>query len=562
MSRILLLLIFLLWMTGTAESTPRPPGPVWTGVAIFIGGYALVVLGLGLWSRLLSRRVAAPNFGRGLRRFNRMMVAARLFVPAWFAVGVFALGWGWIVEQQLRLAALGPIRLPSMLLGTLPAVLAWMGLWWSQYPAERALREQHIWTQLEEGTPLHAPPGFREYFLANLRLQILFTLVPVLLIVGVRDVVAATIFQRHVQRAAVPAMVNGTGAGAMARGGERPGEIRRGDGGDDLAEFLTFLSASGLVFLFAPEILRRVLKTSPLPDGPLRCRLENLCRRAGMRHRDILVWHTHFNMGNAAVMGVVPWMRYVMLSDLLLERLDAEQIEAVFAHEVGHVVHRHMLWFAIFFLILVLGSIGPFALMNDWLVHVGLSDQVLKPLGAAAGVTGVWVIFGFLSRRFERQADVYAARVIESNQQQLQQQPATVAAAVADADAHRPDSFVGRYGATLFTSALHRVAVINNIPVSPRTPRDGGLLQRMGYLVGSFVDLAHDWLHGSIPSRMSYLHGLSTDPARTNHFDRVMIRLYCALLFFLFASAAWTWMALAQSRCAVRKRHFCSSKPT
>src|SRR4051812_34269134 len=423
-------------MTGTAETAPRPPGGVGADVAIFLGAYAFVVIGLGLWSRRLARRVAAPNFSRRLRRFNRMMVAARLFVPAWFATGVFALGWGWVVEQHLRFAAMGPIRLPSMLLGTLPAVLAWMGLWWSQYPAERALREQHIWTQLEEGSPLHAPPGFREYFLANLRLQILFTLVPVLLIVTVRDVVAVTIFQRHVGRAATPAMVHP----AVAPG--RSGEIRRPEAGDDLAEFLTFLSASALVFLFAPEILRRVLKTSPLPDGPLRRRLENLCRRAGMRHRDILVWHTHFNMGNAAVMGVVPWMRYVMLSDLLLERLDAEQIEAVFAHEVGHVVHRHMLWFAIFFLILVLGSIGPFALVSDWLMKVGLTEQVLKPLGAAAGVTGVWVIFGFLSRRFERQADVYAARVIESNQQQ-QQLPAAVGpvGVIAGADnAHRPDS--------------------------------------------------------------------------------------------------------------------------
>jgi hypothetical protein len=47
---------------------------------------------------------------------------------------------------------------------------------------------------------------------------------------------------------------------------------------------------------------------------------------------------------------------------------------------------------------------------------------------------------------------------------------------------------------------------------------------------------------------MSYLHGLSADPARTGDFDRVMVRLYFALLFFLFASAAWTWMALAQNR--------------
>ena len=98
------------------------------------------MLVLGLWSRRLARRVAAPQFSRRLRRFNRMMVAARCCVPAWFAAGVFAFGWGWAIEQHLRLAAMGPIRLPSMLLGTLPAVLAWMGLWWSQYPAERALR--------------------------------------------------------------------------------------------------------------------------------------------------------------------------------------------------------------------------------------------------------------------------------------------------------------------------------------------------------------------------------------------------------------------------------------
>ena len=68
-----------------------------------------------------------------------------------------------------------------------------------------------------------------------------------------------------------------------------------------------------------------------------------------MRYRDILVWRTHSNMGNAAVMGILPHMRYVLLSDLLLETMTDEQIEAVFAHEMGHVVHRHMAWFVLFF---------------------------------------------------------------------------------------------------------------------------------------------------------------------------------------------------------------------
>ena len=37
---------------------------------------------------------------------------------------------------------------------------------------------------------------------------------------------------------------------------------------------------------------------------------------------------------------------------------------------------------------------------------------------------------------------------------------------------------------------------------------------------------------------------LSTDPARTGRFDRVMTRLYCTLLFLLFASVAWTLLGL------------------
>ena len=67
-------------------------------------------------------------------------------------------------------------------------------------------------------------------------------------------------------------------------------------------------------------------------------------RRAGdrrlLRYREILLWHTENNMGNAAVVGLVPRLRYILLSDLLLETMDDRQIEAVFAHEIGHIVHE------------------------------------------------------------------------------------------------------------------------------------------------------------------------------------------------------------------------------
>ena len=72
-------------------------------------------------------------------------------------------------------------------------------------------------------------------------------------------------------------------------------------------------------------------------------------------------------------MGVLPWMRYVLLSDVLLERM-SDEIEAVFAHELGHVVHRHMTWYIIFFgmaglLVTAVVALLP-PLPESWTQHV------------------------------------------------------------------------------------------------------------------------------------------------------------------------------------------------
>ena len=102
-----------------------------------------------------------------------------------------------------------------------------------------------------------------------------------------------------------------------------------------------------------------------------------------------------------------------------------------------------------------------------------------------------------------------------------------------------PGSHVGEYGATVFASALHRVAVMNNIPLRPRRRPRRGLLRRAGHAVDNVVESLHNWLHGSILHRTEYIRGLSADPAATHRFDRFMIGLYCALLFALFACAAF-----------------------
>jgi STE24 endopeptidase len=497
-SRILLLLIFVLWMAAP-QYAQRPGQDAWVGVAIFLGYYVLLVLVMGVWGRLLARRVSTGNLRRNLRRFHVTLLVARAMIPIWFAFGVFGLGWGEVVHKALGFEALRTAQLPGLLLATLPPMAAWMGLWWSQYPAEIALREHSLLGALEADLPIHAPPRFRDYFTSNLRLRLLFTVVPIFLIVLMRDVFLLAARSAHLNAS------------------------------DELLEVIAMLLSAGTVFLFAPEILRRVLHTEPLEHGPLRHKLEAMCARSNMRVQDILVWRTHSNMGNAAVMGVLPQMRYVLLSDLLLETMTDEQIEAVFAHEMGHVVHRHMPWFVVFFITIMVSMQGA-AEWVDEMGFVGDMPEWMKPILVSGGFFWVLLLFGFLSRRFERQADVFAARTMQEKQPGV--------------PAETSRSYVGEYGARLFASALQRVAVINNMPTGSYHRWEGGLRKRFAFLMERASDLAHHWLHGSIQDRQNYLQRISTNPQQTFRFDRFMVHLSFTLLFLLAASSAFLWSDL------------------
>src|SRR3954469_22343361 len=91
MSRLLLLSILMLWMCPRDASSGTPSA---FGLGLFIGVYAGLVGMLSLWSRMLARRVGDDLLGRSLDRYNKATEIARYFVPVWFAVRLFALGWG------------------------------------------------------------------------------------------------------------------------------------------------------------------------------------------------------------------------------------------------------------------------------------------------------------------------------------------------------------------------------------------------------------------------------------------------------------------------------------
>ena len=500
MSRFLPLLPLMLWF-GWASHPLRQVdvglGAVDGSLVYLTGLLAIVAVAVGAGRR-------AARGGGGATRFYRLLSAARFVALAWHAAGLFALGWGTVVYGGLRLVwpGFGPVvEVPGLLVGTAPVLLAWAGLRWAQYPVDVRQREGSVLLRINDGLPVHASPPLGAYLSSTLRLSLGFTLAPVLAVMAVRDAVGLA-----------------TWAAGVAPGG--------------WPEAAATFGSTAAVFVLAPELLRRVLSTRPLPAGPLRDRLESAGARAGFRCRDLLVWRTNHAMGNAAVMGLVAPVRYVLLSDLLIESMGDAQIEAVFAHEVGHVRHGHMGWIVALMAGLLLALAGP----GDWLSRraVSTSAEWLPSVSTAAvewavagGLVAAAVLaFGLVSRRFERQADVYAARTVGA----------------ADASG-RPAVAPG--GADLFASALARVAAINGVPLRrPKRQRNrrrwSGVVAspRVTYWLDLAADLGRDYLHGSLWDRMKYLQALAADPANTRRFDRAQARLRLGIAALVVGSAA------------------------
>jgi len=161
--------------------------------------------------------------------------------------------------------------------------------------------------------------------------------------------------------------------------------------------------------LCLPFLLRNTWDTEPIPPGPQRELLETVARVAGFDARELLVWRTGGTMSNAAIVGLSRRTRVVLFSDLLLAQLDARELAAVFAHEMGHAVRRHVLVF--------LALAGGFFLTLDWAANQALESSVWLAGGMTlAALAFGYFAFGWLSRRFELEADLYSLALLRDPQ--------------------------------------------------------------------------------------------------------------------------------------------------
>ncbi len=163
-------------------------------------------------------------------------------------------------------------------------------------------------------------------------------------------------------------------------------------------------------------ILPIFYKVTRLDDTSLLERLRGLSDGTGLAVEGVYRLHLseETKKANAALAGLGRTRR-VLLGDTLLEQFTPEEIEVVFAHEVGHHVHRHLPKMIAVRVVLSLAGFWLVDVLLRWatpkLEYAGLHDPAALPL-----LLLVLSLFGLLlspaqnalSRLFERQCDRYA----------------------------------------------------------------------------------------------------------------------------------------------------------
>jgi Zn-dependent protease with chaperone function len=195
-------------------------------------------------------------------------------------------------------------------------------------------------------------------------------------------------------------------------------------------EPLIFLIFFLLLSVWLPKLVVRLWDCKPLPAGPTRAHIEGFCRSQHLEYADIMVWPIfEGQVLTAGVMGMTRKFRYLLVTPALLQAMSPAEVEAVMAHEIGHVKRRHLQLYLLFFLGFgLLAQLATFPLMYA-LLSSDAFYRFIPLIGKDPGnvlammstvlmfllmIVYFRYIFGFFIRNFERQADLYVFKVMGS----------------------------------------------------------------------------------------------------------------------------------------------------
>lgn len=189
--------------------------------------------------------------------------------------------------------------------------------------------------------------------------------------------------------------------------------------------WLFILAFSILLGRLAPVLIFPIFyKFSPLENESLKNRIQDLAKNWKLNISGVFQFDLSKNTkkANAAFAGLGKTRR-VILGDTLLAHFSEEEIETIFAHEIGHYSHRHLLK-GIFFSSLI-SLIGLYTAFHIYQIILSSRQYQIHQLEALPYLGLIFLIYGlitgplsnYLSRRFEYQADQFAITATGKSQE-------------------------------------------------------------------------------------------------------------------------------------------------
>jgi len=535
--------VILLFMTVLLHDNLRAGASVGASAGISAGVSAgphpWLTLAIAVVPQVLLVLISLAVTARGTRRFEHTRRGEHLLAAditprlLWLSAGVHC--WAIFFGHWAELVRfnVGNIIAIDELLICAPALACTIGLISSRYSVERRIHELLLLSSIDRGEPIAPLPPRARWVNLQVRHQLLVVLIPLALTTGWGEAVTRSLnlfFDQAIRRGdtwwlypVADWLAAGDGSRAHA------------------AELILQISGIFGVLSLVPLGLPLLWDVRPIRTGELAEVLTEMCRREAVRFRDILLWRTDGSMLNGAVVGVVPFARFVLLTDALVERLPREQLLAVMAHELAHAKLRHILWLAGSLIVgSTIGAVATYA--AGWAVHhytgVG-STQGHVLLASIGSVLAGISVMGAVSRRFEWQADAFAVKHLSGRgtwevvERVVPDEPAT-----ADASGPTPLELEAAYGLTMSPQPP-----LEQEPPSPTFVRrtitaDGSRIvsPAVDAMAGALLSVARlnhipvrKWTfrHGSIAERIARIRRLEGLPPSRLPIDRVV--LWCKL---------------------------------
>jgi STE24 endopeptidase len=206
---------------------------------------------------------------------------------------------------------------------------------------------------------------------------------------------------------------------------------------------LVVVFSVGLGFLY-PVVIAPIFNTfTPLDDEALRTRLFDVARKSHVDIGELLVADEskRSTRDNAYVAGLGATRRVVLYDTLLEHR--GEVIEQIVAHEIGHWRRHHLrrqipLVAGLAFLVFLgLRQLAEWTWLFEQADVDGFGDPAGLPIllvGVQAGFLLTGLVTAYVSRAFERQADLEALEVLQAPATTIEMQRALHVKNLADLD--------------------------------------------------------------------------------------------------------------------------------